>query len=278
MSPIIQAKYTELAQTSLMFQQLAEKVRSIYDDLTVNTDALEGEWIGYGAENFFSEMNDDILPAILRLEGAFLKTDQVINQISERFLETEANAALQIKNNSLLPTSHLVLAASDMTLMNTYQDLGIRPYLENSTYNQTLCHASIQEVQGIIDEVIRLRNNAPAYVRLIPESQMVLDILAKYYSGIPFNTWGMYTGPIPRNSQFQQGDSDKWPINTNMPWGSVEFEWDHPINHYEGRPEGYTNPNLDIGRALRGDYGFKRPFFEQSHPVSYTHLTLPTKA
>ena len=29
MSPIIQAKYTELAQTSLMFQQLAEKVRSI---------------------------------------------------------------------------------------------------------------------------------------------------------------------------------------------------------------------------------------------------------
>ena len=94
---------------------------------------------------------------------------------------------------------------------------------------------------------------------------MVLDILAKYYSGIPFNTWGMYTGPIPRNSQFQQGDSDKWPINTNMPWGSVEFEWDHPINHYEGRPEGYTNPNLDIGRALRGDYGFKRPFFEQSH-------------
>jgi hypothetical protein len=48
-------------------------------------------------------------------------------------------------------------------------------------------------------------------------------------------------------------DRDRWTVPE---WqDNPRFEWDHPINQ----------PGSELGQTMRQSYGFKRPYFEQTH-------------
>src|SRR5690606_12693344 len=79
------------------------------------------------------------------------------------------------------------------------------------------------------------------------------------------STGSLYTGFIPRNSNFAPGTPDRWEV-PQTPWApDAGFEWDHPINQHANRAGAYTQNNIDIGESMRQGYGFKRPFFDQTH-------------
>lgn len=128
----------------------------------------------------------------------------------------------------------------------------------SSNNNSTSCEQFVAEVQQIIDMVKKMRqcNNI---LKIMDEGALVLDILAAHYSGIPVTDEvlgiTLYTGFIPQESTFQPGDPDKWSVPP-VPWNAdARFDWQHPINDRDS----------DIGQSIRQSYGFKRPYFEQTH-------------
>jgi hypothetical protein len=89
---------------------------------------------------------------------------------------------------------------------------------------------------------------------LTKEEDLIIDFLANYYSGIPFTWHGLYL-PIPQESVFQPGDPDRWQVPRWDQQETPQFSWDHPINQSDS----------ELGQAMRQSYGFKRPYFEQTH-------------
>src|SRR5690606_40437018 len=67
------------------------------------------------------------------------------------------------------------------------------------------------------------------------------------------STGSLYTGFIPRNSNFAPGTPDRWEV-PQTPWApDAGFEWDHPINQHANRAGAYTQNNIDIGESMRQD-------------------------
>jgi RHS repeat-associated protein len=119
----------------------------------------------------------------------------------------------------------------------------------------TDCHMFVVEVRSLI-EGLRSERKCSRFVRLLTkEEDLVLDLLAWYYSGIPFTWHGLYLPSVPQESQFTQGVPDHWTVPAWDQQETPEFSWDHPINQRES----------DLGQTMRQSYGFKRPYFEQTH-------------
>lgn len=126
--------------------------------------------------------------------------------------------------------------------------------------NNSSCEQFVIEVRNIIEKLKQERECDPL-LKLIDERTLALDILAAYYSGIPFSqdmplggippaSATIYMpGFIPGQTTFPRGTPDRWPVP------SPNFDWDHPINFQ----------NNDPGQSMRQEYGFKRPFFNQTH-------------
>ena len=116
----------------------------------------------------------------------------------------------------------------------------------------TDCQRFVSEVRCLI-EGVREARKCNSWLRAVSEEALVLDLLAWYYSGIPFTWNGLYLGWIPQPTVFRPGDPDRWPVPS---WeGSRGFEWNHPINE----------PETPLGRKMRSQYGFRRPYFNQTH-------------
>ncbi len=132
--------------------------------------------------------------------------------------------------------------------------------------NGTSCEQFVAEVKQII-EIVKQERECNPFLQILDERSLALDILAAYYSGIPFSkdvplafislpptSIPMYVpGFVPTESVFQQGTPDRWEVPA-LDWAPT-FDWSHPIN----------DANSDIGQSLRQEYGFKRPFFNQTH-------------
>ena len=132
------------------------------------------------------------------------------------------------------------------------------------SHTSTSCEQFIAEVEYIIESLKQERDCNPL-LKIIDEDALALDVLAAYYSGIPFNMGPLYTGFIPRQSIFQPGTPDRRQVPP-IPWApDAGFEWDHPINQHHNRNPAFNQNNIDIGESLRQDYGFKRPFYDQTH-------------
>lgn len=94
----IRADYDELAAIAHEMQQEGYGVDSLIVRLRRCVDALEyGGWIGRGASAFYSEMHNDVFPALHRLANALLDGGDAVSQISQilRDAEEEASALFQ---------------------------------------------------------------------------------------------------------------------------------------------------------------------------------------
>jgi WXG100 family type VII secretion target len=94
MSDEIQADYDELEQISSQFsnqaqsiQDMIQKVRGSYAKL------LDKGWIGMGANAFFDEMEQLVLPSQQRLQDALEQAGEATRTISEAVKQAEENAS-----------------------------------------------------------------------------------------------------------------------------------------------------------------------------------------
>ncbi len=97
-APRIRVEYDNLTQIAKTFMKQGEATKSASDRLARQVDVLHsGHWIGRGADVFYQEMNDSILPSIKGLAEALAMADRVTRDIIKIMHETEEDAASLIK-------------------------------------------------------------------------------------------------------------------------------------------------------------------------------------
>lgn len=101
MTERIEANYEQLEQVSTRFSQQADEVERLMQNVRGCVDNLEGGgWIGRGAEAFFREMNDEVMPAINRLCQALQQGSQATSQISNIVSTAEEEASSRFRSGA----------------------------------------------------------------------------------------------------------------------------------------------------------------------------------
>ncbi len=94
MSDIIQVSYEALQQTASRFTDQGENAKALLDNLRNKTENLRaGAWAGEGADAFYNEMDNLVLPTLASLHQALFVTAQVLSQIMGDFQSSEDEAA-----------------------------------------------------------------------------------------------------------------------------------------------------------------------------------------
>ncbi len=89
----IQADYDSLENIANQFAQQASQVEQLSHKIDGLVGNLEnGGWIGRGANAFYGEMHDDVLPAVQRLCRALEDGSNAIKQISNLVSQAEQDA------------------------------------------------------------------------------------------------------------------------------------------------------------------------------------------
>lgn len=92
-APIIQAYYDHLESFSRAFAQEAQLTMQLGQHVTrLVGHLMAGGWVGVGAEHFFREMDDLVLPALGRLSEALQHGGDALQHISSTFKEAEEEA------------------------------------------------------------------------------------------------------------------------------------------------------------------------------------------
>ncbi|MEM7800917.1 MAG: WXG100 family type VII secretion target, partial [Chloroflexota bacterium] len=99
----IKVTYADLETAKLKLENLVEQAADLHRALEGRKSDLNGRWVGYGADSFFKEMHEDILPAVKRLEAALNEAATLTNRVSVEFLETETSEAGVIKALDIHP-------------------------------------------------------------------------------------------------------------------------------------------------------------------------------
>ncbi len=93
--------YDELAKIGKNFEQEGEIVAVIETQLRQRAQQLESEWIGEGADKFFNEFFQEILPAMTRVKQACVLSAHTIRVVAQIFDEAEEETAGYFKDGSL---------------------------------------------------------------------------------------------------------------------------------------------------------------------------------
>lgn len=93
----LKADYQELLQAFVQLSRLAEQAQDVRRSLQQNREALDGEWIGFSSDKFFSEMDDYVLPSLKKLEEALQSSAKTMGEISRRLSEAEQIEASNIQ-------------------------------------------------------------------------------------------------------------------------------------------------------------------------------------
>lgn len=98
MSDQIQADYDKLGQVASRFDRQAQATRDMTRKVRAAMQKLEqGGWIGRGADAFFAEMNQVVLPALSKMEKALQAGSQVSKEISQKMRAAEDEACSPFK-------------------------------------------------------------------------------------------------------------------------------------------------------------------------------------
>ena len=90
----IQAHYEQLAAVAHRFGQQAAAQAAMRQRVLQGVETLRaGAWQGKGSAAFFTEMADEILPALQRLERAMCEAQKVTQQIAQTIQAAEQDAA-----------------------------------------------------------------------------------------------------------------------------------------------------------------------------------------
>lgn len=96
---VVRTDYDQLTQAAATFAQQAEQASKVYQGLRQTVELLQGgDWLGQGAQAFYSEMNGQVLPTMQRLVRALeqaAETTRKVNQIAQQ-AEREAAACLKV--------------------------------------------------------------------------------------------------------------------------------------------------------------------------------------
>jgi WXG100 family type VII secretion target len=90
---IIQAYYDDLEGFARSFAQEAQQTTQLGQVISrLMGDLLAGGWVGVGADQFFREMDDLVLPAVSRLGDALQDGSAAVRRLMEVFKEAEEEA------------------------------------------------------------------------------------------------------------------------------------------------------------------------------------------
>ncbi len=129
-APRIQCDYDALLALAGNFQQHAEETRALLDACRHGVDALRsGDWIGVGAQHFYQEMDEIVLPAVQHLLSALNEAANAAKRICDLFeaAEDEAGALFRSGQSGILATGSHGDAA------NAVQPIGYVPGGGNAT-------------------------------------------------------------------------------------------------------------------------------------------------
>jgi WXG100 family type VII secretion target len=102
MTEKIEAKYDQLETVAQKFNREQEKVENTLQTVRNCVEGLRnGGWIGRGAEAFFSEMQDHLLPGVDRLKLALEESSQVTKQIAIVLEQAEEEASNKFRHGAL---------------------------------------------------------------------------------------------------------------------------------------------------------------------------------
>jgi WXG100 family type VII secretion target len=91
---IVRASHDELPKIGKTFGSESAQVKATIDRLNRVIQVLEGgDWVGQGANAFFSEMRSVVMPALVRLMKALETGDRVTQQINKLVEEVEQDTA-----------------------------------------------------------------------------------------------------------------------------------------------------------------------------------------
>ncbi len=102
MADEIRADYDQLQDIASRFANQAQVIQEMLQNVRSHMQPLEdGGWIGRGSDAFFSEMNDEVLPATERLQKALEEASRVTNQIAQTIRQAEEEASGLFKQYDL---------------------------------------------------------------------------------------------------------------------------------------------------------------------------------
>src|SRR5688500_9200802 len=94
MSDEIQADYDELEQISSQFINQAQSIQAMIQKVRGSYAKLADKgWIGMGANSFFDEMEQLVLPSQQRLQDALEQASEATRAISDGVKQAEENAS-----------------------------------------------------------------------------------------------------------------------------------------------------------------------------------------
>lgn len=102
MTEKIEANYDELERLSSVFMQECDRVQDMLNTVKNAMGNLQnGGWMGRGADAFYAEMNDEIVPATIRLQEALEEGSRITDQIIVTMQQAEEEAGNQFKTYRL---------------------------------------------------------------------------------------------------------------------------------------------------------------------------------
>lgn len=100
MSDQIEINYEEIKKVGKQFGQRGDQMQKLVKTLEGQIGNLRsGGWIGVGANAFYAEMDNDVLPAMTRLFQALEEAESTLQRISSAFenAEEEAKSCVDFK-------------------------------------------------------------------------------------------------------------------------------------------------------------------------------------
>jgi WXG100 family type VII secretion target len=93
-APTVRSDYDQLKNVSQSFSSQADTLNGMNQNLQGNVDTLQGgDWIGQGAQAFYKEWGDSVMPTLKRLQSALSESARITQQISQVMKDAEDNAS-----------------------------------------------------------------------------------------------------------------------------------------------------------------------------------------
>ena len=102
MTNVIRVDYNALEKIAASFVEQSESIAYLLQCVRGAVTPLEhGGWMGQGAEAFFSEMDSDVLPAVLRLREALRQAGDVSQQICNLMQDADEEASAGFRSGGM---------------------------------------------------------------------------------------------------------------------------------------------------------------------------------
>lgn len=161
-APEVRAQYSDLTQVAQRFGKEANQTQQLINRLQQRVQTLEnGGWVGRGAQAFFGEMQDRVLPTARRLNNALDEARSVTLEIAQILKSAEDEASAPFRNGGGQANRSGDGNVSDSTSTDGSPLPPPRVYLINGINNDG---SGLKEMQDYL-----VRNGAdPATIKLTP--------------------------------------------------------------------------------------------------------------